>query len=371
MFRHSARILALGLIAVNAGGCYPPEIRGPVTESSWTVYRGDAARAESADEHFAEDPTPYWTAGTGRGAAASIAVGDSIIVIQETARRLTVLWRDSGIRAWRANLRGNGTTGPLIVDSLILAATGGDDGRVYAFRLETARPEWDEKLPFATGPMVVDDSTVYVASEAGIVVALDLWDGEEIWERRIGARTLGGLLQVGEKLVIATEDSVLTLDMETGETVGSVEIPAQVRAPAAASGGLIVFSSPEGVIFALDQETLELEWSTELGEASFGGPVIARDTVFATSISGKLWKLGLDNPSAPLSTNLDIAMRASPVPIQNGVIVTTLAGEVLRLEDSSEPTWMVRVDGPISVAPILNKGVLFVVDGRGKVHTWH
>lgn len=282
-----------------------------------------------------------------------------------------MLWRHTGVLVWRANLRGHGTVGPLIADSLIITATGGDQGHVYAYRLETGREEWHTQFPYSTGPIVLADSIIYVASETGVIVALDLRSGDEIWERRLGARILGGLVMIGEQLIVATVDSIISLHPATGDTERTVTIAAQVRAPAAAVGGLIVFTSPEGIIFALDQHTLEERWRVDLGEPSFGGAVIARDTVFATSISGKLWTVPLADPSAMTSLDLDEAVRAPPVPIDGGVLVSTLAGEILRLEGNAEPTWGVRVDGPISVAPVLNQGVLFVVDGRGRVHTWH
>ena len=144
-----------------------------------------------------------------------------------------------------------------------------------------------------------------------------------------------------------------------------------MRAPAAAAAGMIVFTSPEGLVFALDQSTLEERWRVNLGEPSFGGAVIARDTVFAATVSGKLWRIPLADGSGAITVDLDVAVRAPPLPIEGGVLVSTLAGEILRLEGGSEPTWAVRVDGPISVAPTLNSGVLFVIDGRGRVHTWH
>jgi outer membrane protein assembly factor BamB len=372
VFRHSARILALALISVNAVACVPPETRGPISESRWTVYRGDASRSSLENQHLAEDPTPFWSTGTGRGPAASIAIGDSVIAIQETAKRLTIIWRHSGVRAWRASLRGGGSTvGPLIADSLVLAGTGGEEGHIYGYRLETGREEWNTKFPYATGPMAIEDSTIFAVSETGVVIAMDVRSGDEIWETRLGGRILGGLVLVGERLVVATVDSVISLDAETGATERSSAIPAQVRAPAAVAGGLIVFTSPEGIVFALDQRTLEQRWEVDLGEPMFGGAAIARDTVFATSVPGKLWKIPLADGVGVSSVNLDVAVRASPVPIDGGVLVSTLAGEVLRLEEGIEPTWGVRVDGPLSVAPILNRGVLFVVDGRGKVHTWH
>lgn len=261
--------------------------------------------------------------------------------------------------------------GPIIADSLIITATGGDQGRVYAYRLETGREEWHTQFPYSTGPIVLDDSTIYVAGETGVVVALELSSGDETWERRLGTRILGGLVMIDGQLIVATVDSIISLDPATGDTKNSVAIPAQVRAPAAAAGDLIVFTSPEGVIFALDLQTLDRRWSVDLGEPSFGGAVIARDTVFATSISGKLWTIPVADPSGIASLDLNEAVRAPPVPIEGGVLVSTLAGEILRLEGSVEPTWGVRVDGPISVAPVLNEGVLFVVDGRGRLHTWH
>jgi outer membrane protein assembly factor BamB len=298
-------------------------------------------------------------------------VGDSVIVVQDTGRKLTVFWIHSGERAWQNNIRGNSSTGPLIGGDAVYTASGGPDGRVYAFDLEAGRQTWDNRIGFIEGPIALTEGAVLAAARNGVVVSLDRESGDEIWRIRLPQRLFGGITLLDDRILVTSEDSLFALDLLSGETLETAAIPAPVRAPPAASGSFLVYTSPAGLIFALHRDSYAVAWSVDLDDASFGGATIARDTAFATSVSGRLWRVPLANPDGASFVDLDVPLRAPPTPISDGVLVGTLAGEVLRIQDSAEPRWSVRVDGPIEVAPVMDRGVLFVADGRGRIHTWH
>ncbi len=105
----------------------------------------------------------------------------------------------------------NGVTAGAVVDEEGIAYFGDQAG---LFRAVTRNGEvrWSVETgaPVSCTPALGNPDLVYVATEAGHLLALDRASGEERWRGELGARPLGGLL-VAEptELVVSTEDGVL------------------------------------------------------------------------------------------------------------------------------------------------------------------
>jgi hypothetical protein len=176
-------------------------------------------------------------------------------------------------------------------------------------------------------------------------------------------------VQVGDHLLVATDDSLFLLSPQTGEIVHRAAAPGTVVAPPAWSGDTIIVTSPDGLVAAIAHDDLRTLWSVDTDDPIFGMPAIARDTAFAVTLSGALWRIPLRVPWEPTAVPLGITVRAAPAPTADGVLVASTAGEVLFTRgDSIEAR--ARVDGPVEQAPIVRDGVLLVIDGKGRVLTW-
>ena len=107
----------------------------------------------------------------------------------------------------------------------------------------------------------------------------------------------------------------------------------------------------------------------DLNAPVFGGVALARDTAFAVSIQGDLWRVPLSNPMQAGAVLLGAAVRAPPSPVQDGVLVGTLTGEILFVRGDAIRS-QGRVPGPIEQPVLVADGVLYVVDGRGRLQAW-
>jgi outer membrane protein assembly factor BamB len=103
----------------------------------------------------------------------------------------------------------------------------------------------------------------------------------------------------------------------------------------------------------------------------FGSPAVSRDTVYAVTLGGTLWQIPLAGPGGARARNLGTAVRASPTPFAGGLLIGTVEGEILWLAPLElEPRWRRQFRGPIEEPPLVEDGVLFILDGEGKLHAW-
>ncbi len=357
-------------MGVNATACAPSTLRGPERDrGGWSEPLGAGHRAPSAEQTVPAELAALWRAGVGRAAAGQPALGDSVIAVLALDRTLSLLVRSTGERVWRARLDAPGVGAPLIVGDRVYAATGGRQGRVYAFALRTGRRHWRQPLAFATGSIAATPGTVLAATESGRVVGLDASDGAARWTRRLAGPVRAGVVLFGDEVFVASDDTLYVLDLAEGSVRRHAAAPVIVAAIPAVLGDTLVATSPDGQIVGIDLRGPTLRWTVPTGSPIFGGPSVARDTVFAVTLDGAVWQVPLRDPTAATADSLHVAVRATPAPTRSGVLVGTLAGELLLVRGASVER-KARVDGPIEQAPVVDRGILYVIDGKGRLHAW-
>jgi hypothetical protein len=363
-------MLALLLGSVNAGACAPRVTHGPASDpGGWSQPLGSGTRAPSADEIPPQQPDRWWRAKLGRAAAGPPALGDQVIAALGVDRDLTLLDWETGRQIWQRRLSAPGAGGPLIVGDRVYAASAGRSAQVYAYRLENGKQMWRRSVGPVIGPIATVRGFVIVATEAGEVMALAPTDGDRRWSRRLHGPVRSGVTAMGDDILVATDDSLFLLAAGDGAERASMPTPGAVVAPPAWQGDTVVLASPDGFLLGVRRTDLSLLWSIRTDSPIFGGPAIARDTVFAISIGGRLWRVPLADPYAETSVSLGMPVRAPPAPVANGILVGTVGGEVLLVgRDSVERR--ARVAGPIEQPPIVRRGVLLVIDGKGVMEAW-
>lgn len=334
----------------------------------WREPLGTGTRAPSAHETVPREPAAWWRASLGRAASGPPSMGHDVIVSLGFDRYLTVLDPEDGARLWRARLNASGAASPLVADDRIYAASGGQDGHLYAYTLR-GKKLWQRRLGSLSAPLALVDSLVIVGGEQGDVTACAAATGEVRWVQRLPQAVRAGVIAVAEGVLVATDDSVFRLDAATGAIEARGALPGTSVAPAAFQGDTVVATTADGHVTAFRSGDLTPLWSLDLGAPVFGGPAVARDSVFAVSIRGVLWRIPLAHPEQADGIPIGAAVRAPPSPVRHGVLIGTLGGEILLVEgDSVMPLF--RVEGPIEQPVVVRGGALFVVDGRGRLHAW-
>lgn len=360
------------MIGVNASACVPRRVDAPAAEPAvWSVSLHDLSRAPSADAYVPDSPRELWSKDVGRAAAGPVAVGDSVVVTTTADKRLTLMRRESGHIVWQRQLKGPGAGGPLFTRERVFAASADAEGRFEAVDLLSSKRRWDRTIGPVIGPIALWDSLAFAATAGGVLVALETRNGQIRWQRQFPAGLQSGTTVLGSRLFVSTDDSLYLVDAASGTTVVAAPGPGAVRSAPAVSGDVLVVTSPDGVIAGYNPQTLSERWAVTVGAPVFGGAAIARDTAFAATLDGDLWRIPLRAPDESWAQHLGRPMRTTPAPVRNGVLLGTVAGELMLIgADSDTPRWSVTLDGPLEFPPVVDRGIMFLIDGRGTVYAW-
>lgn len=127
---------------------------------------------------------------------------------------------------------------------------------------------------------VWDGSAIYAADRKGLVKALELDSGKELWSVDLSKRTgflsanlsallSGGLTISDDKIFIGTErGSVIALNKENGEVLWDVEVAGEALSKPVVSGDMVVIHTSNGQLQALDTATGAIKWTVNMDTPS-------------------------------------------------------------------------------------------------------
>lgn len=125
-----------------------------------------------------------------------------------------------------------------------------------------------------------DGSAVYAADRKGLVKALELESGKELWSVDLSKRTgflsanlsallSGGLTIYDDKIFIGTErGTVIALNKENGEVLWDVEVAGEALSKPVVSGDMVVIHTSNGQLQALDTATGSIKWTVNMDTPS-------------------------------------------------------------------------------------------------------
>lgn len=139
--------------------------------------------------------------------------------------------------------------------------------------------------------------TAYLATNHRRLVALDLSTGLPRWIREFEHAFAAPTVGAGERLALATLDTVRLLDARTGDTLWIARAPGVSSDPVPANAtfaprGLVLCPGLRGALYALDAVTGRLRWSVATA-AQYAAPVVDGDRIFVASF-GELAAFDLD-----------------------------------------------------------------------------
>ena len=153
---------------------------------------------------------------------------------------------------------------------------------------------WQRKLEGAVvpGPAVGKDEVVYAASNGGVLHAIDLKTGKDLWKFDGGGSygkdlsTTPALMADGTILWPGPESTLFALS-PNGHLLWKERLSAQPLSPAVMKDGSIVVGDIAGELEDLVPHGTAapgVRWKVELGDTSFGSPALGADgTVYMTT----------------------------------------------------------------------------------------
>ncbi len=277
--------------------------------------------------------------------------------------------------------------------------TGSEGGKFYALGLKDGHVWWDKELGAISSRPVVDGGFLYVGTDDGILICLDLGDKDpeqgmqEVWrhathgpilERPVVARTFGE--KPSAVVVFANEaDQVYALDATTGEfkwqykADSPEEYTLRGHAGVTIGNGLVYTGFANGTLVALRLDNGSVAWLTSLkGDSDRfvdvdATPELVGDTLYVSSSSGGVWALDAATGLVRWRAALDSSGSTGPLAADDerlyagvadvGVHALDLGGNVLWRQGTrggGEPGELV-VDGDYLFYTLADAG-LFVAD---------
>jgi len=287
----------------------------------------------------------------------------------------------------------DGWSGATIHDSTIYVGTS--DGRLIAIDAATKNRKWEYTINPPTtiyATPIVSGDLVYVGSYNGEIYALSIADGESIWvyppkgEGYIGAVVGSPVIANGIIYTSSSDGKVYALNTTNGKPKCETDRPLadKLWTSPTVMGDNVYVSTFDGHIYTLSAEKLKLlDWSFK-SEAGFASsPVICEDTdtIFLGSFDRHLYavKIG-SNISAwrfPPERPAGNWFWASPIVNEGIVYAGCLDGRLYAIDATTgEEIWSYLTEdengkpSPIVSSPVLMDDLLIAVNESGTVNVF-
>jgi outer membrane protein assembly factor BamB len=292
-----------------------------------------------------EDGNEAWRAFVDADVPGGLVVADGLVYAATTAGEVVALEADTGEERWRSEVEGRLEATPAVVEDLVLVA--GEDqqtGVVTVFALDAAtggRPQWRFSTPGPTLPASApasDGERAFVATSEGVLRALDLDGGGQVWTAEMRAAVSSRQVPAAASpLVVADRLHLYGLGPGDGEERWTFLL-ADLRAlpggrrntlspsSPAVLGEAAVIGDASGVLSAIDLDTGRLVWRSDLSPGPLGAVAVGDDLVFATTLGQGGSVIGLEHD--PDGVLLDEPSPTTVFPLR-AILNFVLAGAVV------------------------------------------
>jgi outer membrane protein assembly factor BamB len=376
------------------------------TNEDWPQ-AGRTASKVSGHVTLSATPTRLWTAqidgttNTRRLAAAPVVGGGKLFAV-DTSGVIHAFDAQSGSRAWTHRIQVSGDLrdatfggGATYFDGKVFATSG--TGDVVALDAETGDELWRRKPagPLRGSPTVAFNA-VYVMTQDNQIHALDVVDGEQIWQDA-AASGQSGVFGVaapaaaqGSLIAGYSSGEVVAYRYENGRVLWSDSLSrtsistrvgtlTDVDADPIISNGQVFALGQGGRMAAYELTTGQRIWDLTL--AGISTPALSGDWIFTLTDDARLlaiaratgrvrWVQQLANFRDPKDREGPIFW-TGPVLASNRLWVASSEGEVLSADVmTGESTLFTELKDGVSLPPVVANDTLYILDDGGHITAW-
>ncbi|MCX8502003.1 MAG: PQQ-binding-like beta-propeller repeat protein [Alphaproteobacteria bacterium] len=281
-----------------------------------------------------------------------LAVSEGRLVVATGQNSVLVLDAKNGRTLWRQTMTAAIHSAPMVVDQKVLVVSV--ENEVQVFALADGRKLWSQHgVPNGAGmlgaatPAASNGMAIVGFSSGelyGILTDLGrvLWSDSSVSQRRVEAAAalpdIVGLPVLDQALAIAVRHSggTFAVDVRNGNRIWNRQIAGDQQPWVV--GGFIYLVSTTGSLYCLQRDTGKTVWQVDLPKQtkngakksiSWAGPILAGDRLILTSTHGKLLMLSPYDGSFVSSLNLPQGSRVAPIVVDGTLLVQTEGGYVI------------------------------------------
>jgi outer membrane protein assembly factor BamB len=291
-----------------------------------------------------EDGKSLWSVTLKEGISGGVNGGEGVVAIGTENGEVIALGADDGMERWRAKVPSEVMSLSEVKYGVIAVRT--NDSKVHALEISSGNISWSAgkgapplTLRGASQPKVVGD-LVLVGLDDGKLMAINLRDGEPVWE--------------------------VPVSTPKGRT--ELERMSDVDGEIAYLEGIVFAASFNGRVVAIDLDTGKTLWTKDL--SSYAGLSVDRERVYVTDADDSVW--GLDIASGATLWRQDKLLYrqlTAPQVMGNYIVVGDYKGYL---------HWLTKEEGKIigrdnvagdkiEVAPIVINGRAYVLANNGSL----
>lgn len=315
------------------------EVRAFDTETGKSVWQHEIGFPDEDDEAF----------------GGGIAYEDGRLFVSTGYAQLIALDARSGDELWRAPLTGPARAAPTVLDGTVIAVS--IDNQTVALDAVTGIVRWTH-AGFAENAGLLGgaspaafEKTVIIPYSSGELYAIRLENGRVSWS---------------DSLTSARRSDALSS-------------LADIRGLPVVDRGLVVAISHAGRMVAIDLNTGIRSWDRRIG--GLNQPWVAGEFIYVVTIDNYLAALTRRGGRVRWLTRLpayeDPEDRSGainwvgPVLAGDRLLVANNLGQVLAVSPyTGDPLGQVDVDDPVSVAPVVANGTLYIQTDGGRLHAY-
>jgi outer membrane protein assembly factor BamB len=277
---------------------------------------------------------------------------------------------------WHFQAAGRIESSPAVVGGVVYLVS--EDGVVHALELASGSELWSVDLEAEAGAAspLVADSKVFVGDQAGVLHALDRTTGTEGWRLQSDG-AIGGSAAWSDGLVLTATDqgSVYAVEGTSGHVRWQTTVSGPVTRSIAVDRATAYVPVSGGWLVAIHISDGSILWNQQVGASGEGGtPAVAGDLVFDA--------VGIEalDPAAMAVVALDAATGASrwryaspdqaevytPAVVAGRAYIVGLDERVVALDATTgSQVWTVTTGAPNEALPAIVDGTVYVATNGG------
>jgi outer membrane protein assembly factor BamB len=259
---------------------------------------------------------------------------------------------------------------PIVVGGRLYVAT--NHGLVMALDPANGRVLWRHALGRCTAASPAVAGDVLVIGVLGppsscdenvrsYVVGLDVNDGRTRWRYDTGGPVETSPLTVGATVVLGSWDGRIdALDAADGRLGWSVRTNGPVKAGAARSGSTLYVGSYDGSLYAIEAATGRVRWHAAAGGPFYATPAVAGGRVVAATTDGVVHAFAAGSGTALWATRIGRFAYSAAALANSRVYVGSYDHRLYALDArTGHVLWTYTAPGPVSGAPTVLGGLVY------------
>jgi outer membrane protein assembly factor BamB len=285
-----------------------------------------------------------WSKKIPSGIVSGPTLADGHIALGTDSSKIIVLKQADGQQIWDADVSGDVLSTPVITQGKLIAKT--IDGNLFAFKLASGEKLWVSNhgspsliLKASSAPVLANNQTILVGYSDGRMDAIDLETGHIIWQKSIAYAN--GTSDV-ERLVDITADPIV-------------------------QGDKVLLGSYQGYVGSLSLQDGQFAWRKPA--SIYKNMLVQGETLYMTDSKDVVWSINKQNGMVNWKqAGLKARGLTEPVLMNGQLLLGDQTGYLHVLSaKNGEVISRAEVGNPISIAPVVAEGKVYVITNDGKL----